>query len=505
MPDHRQLSRNIWTSWVGYALRIVISFLFVPYITATLGDARYGVWVLVFQTINYFVLLDFGLEKALLRFISKYLGTGQFGQINKVLGATFRLYLFAGSLIIVGSWLAATFLFDFFRIGDPSLLSEGKTALVIIGVYMGMRFYLLPFAGSLGGFQRFDISNLLHMLEDLLRTLIMVALLASGYGLVPLAVAILGMSTLKQIAAIIWLKRLYPQVRIFRSTSDRTTTRELLDYSRVTFGITLAWLVIFNTDAVLLGLLSSAAAAGVYAPGAQLMLYLRNAVNVIASPLTTRVSELESHGDLDGIRRIYLKGLAYTSYLSFFMTVGVVVYARPFVMLWLPPEFEASSEVMRILAIGSAFFVPQIIGNAVLFGIDRHGLILQVLVVESVTKIAFSLLLIPKYGLIGMACAAALPQLVLYLTMYPILISRALGLSVIHILMSGVRSGFLAMFATLPVAVLIRTIVPPFSWGAFIINVLTVSLAASVGGWFVLAPSDRARIKNQIRRDSHAT
>jgi len=472
----KQLSRNIWTSWVGYALRITISFLFVPYITSILGDARYGVWIIVFQTINYFVLLDFGLEKALLRFISKHLRTDNFTAINRILNTTFSLYLIIGSLIIAGSWLTSTILFDSFRVGDPGLLAEGKTALVIVGFYMGFRFYLLPFAGSLGGFQRFDISNGLHMLEDLLRAVIMVLLLAQGYGLVPLALAILGMSLLKQVAAIIWLKKLWPQVKFAPTLVDRASARELLNYSKITFGITLAWLVIFNTDAVLLGLMVSSSAAGVYAPGAQLMLYLRNAVNVVASPLTTAVSHLEAAGDMEGVRQLYLKGVRYASYLSFFMAVGVIIYARPFVALWLDVEFAEAAEVMRILAVSSAFFIPQIVGNAILFGIDRHALLLRVLSLEVGLKILLSLLLIPTYGMIGMAYAAAIPQLLLYITLYPVLVGRVLQLSGTAIMLTSMRAGLTAMFVALPIAVLIREILPPFGWWSLAVNIGAVSL-----------------------------
>ncbi len=494
MTDRQQLSRNLWTSWVGYAVRLGISFLFVPYITSTLGDARYGVWVLVFQTINYFVLLDFGLEKALLRFVSKHLGTGQFGPINRILNTAFNLYLAVGTVIILGAWLAATFLFDFFKVADPTALAEGRSALLIIGFYMGLRFFLLPFAGSLGGFQRFDVSNLLHMLEDILRAGVMVFLLANGYGLVPLALAILGMSVLKQVAAIIWLKHLHPEITFSPTMTDKQTARELFNYSRITFGITIAWLILYNTDAVLLGLMVSSAAAGVYAPGAQLMLYLRNAVNVVASPITTAVSEREARGDFEGIRRIYLKGLTYTSYLSFFMTVGVVIYARPFVALWLEPEFAGSAEVMRILAIGAAFFVPQIVGNAVLFGIDRHALILKVALAECVLKIVLSFALIPSYGLVGMAWAASMPQLVLYITAYPILMARIMRLPVAEILMSQVRAGFVAMFACTPAAIILRLVLPPLDWTSFVINVAVVSAIGAAGAWTVLESGDRAAL-----------
>ena len=443
-------------------------------------------------------MLDFGLEKALLRFVSKHLAKSDFPTIDRILNTTFSIYLIIGTIIIVSVWLTSTFLFPLFEISDPALMVEGQQALVIIGFYMGLRFYLLPFAGSLGAFQRFDISNLLHMLEDLLRAGLMVWLLASGYGLVPLACAILGMSLLKQVAAIIWLKHLFPQVLFAPRLAEKAGARELFDYSKITFGITLAWLVIFNTDAIILGALVSSAAAGIYAPGAQLMLYLRNAVNVIASPLTAAVSQMEAAGNMDGVRRLYIKGVRYTSYLAFVMATGVIIYARPFTHLWLAPEFAEAAEVMRVLAVSSAFFIPQIIGNAILFGIDKHRLLLRVLTIEATIKIILSLILIPTYGMIGMAYAAAIPQLALYITLYPVQIGRALSISPAMILLTMMRAGLTAMVVTLPVAVIMRVLVAPLGWGSLAANVGAVLLPAVIAGWFVLTPEDRSAVRRRF-------
>jgi len=490
----KQLGRNVWTSWVGYIIRIVISFLFVPYITSVLGDARYGVWVIVFQTINYFSLLDFGLEKALVRFISKYIGQRATERINQVLNTTFALNLVIGSVIILGAWLVSTLLFGYFKIPDPVLEAEGRNALIIIGVYMGTRLYLLPFAGSLGGFQRFDIANGLYIVEDIVRTLVMVALLAAGYGLVPLAAAILGVSLIRQIVAIIWVRALHPEIRFAPGEATKETARELFDYSRVTFGITLGWLVIYNTDSVLLGLMTSAAAAGIFAPAAQMMLYLRNAVNVVASPLTTAVSQLESQGNMDAVRRIYLKGIRYTAYFSFFAAVGVIRYGKYFIDLWLVDEFFGAAEVMRILAVGSAFFIPQIIGNAILYGIDKHRYLFRVVMIEAALKLILSLVLVPKYGMVGMAYASTIPQMLLYVSLYPVLIGQALSLSPVLIVMTMLRSAFLAVFVSLPTSMLLWQVFPPSGGPRFIANVAIILACGAIGAWFVLAKDDRARL-----------
>jgi len=211
-----------------YAVRALVAFFFIPYITSVLGETRYGVWVIVFQTINYFVLLDFGLEKTLVRFISRHLGNDDFDSINQTLNTTFIIYLLAGSAIIVGAWVTSTFLFDFIKVGNTELAAEGKAVLRIIGFYMGVRFYLLPFAGSLGGFHRFDIANGLNIAADIVKALVMVWLLVNGYGLEALAWTIFTVSLLGQAAAIFQLRRLFPQVRTNLRFVNRPTARELL-------------------------------------------------------------------------------------------------------------------------------------------------------------------------------------------------------------------------------------------------------------------------------------
>jgi len=80
------------------------------------------------------------------------------------------------------------------------------------------------------------------------------------------------------------------------------------------------------------------------------------------------------------------------------------------VALWLEPEFAESAEVMRILAVGSAFLVPQIVGEALLFGLDRHRLLLRALLIECLAKIAFSFWFIPRYGLIGWPSRPRFPR-----------------------------------------------------------------------------------------------
>jgi O-antigen/teichoic acid export membrane protein len=496
------LLRNVSASSLAFLIRIVISFLFVPFITSVLGDSRYGVWVIIFQTINYFNLLDLGLTSAITRYVSKFLAEKNYSGINRVLSTSSLLYLVVGSAVAGGIYLSATLFFDYFRIGDPVMLEEGRRALMVLGVFMAFNFYLLPFGNSLTAFHRFDLARGLAVAEEVLRTIVMVWLLREGYGLVALALTLVGFTVVRHLVAAVWLHKLYPQVRFSLKSAGRESATMLFRYSRVSFAIIAGWMIIFNTDSFLLGLISSSAAAGVYHPGAQLLLYLRNAVNAVAQPLTPAVSHLETTVGVGGVTYLYLRSLRYASYLSFVLCTGVVLFARGFVSLWLAPEFAAAADVMIILAVGSSVFLPQIIGNSVLFGIGKHRYVLYVVICEAIAKIILALLLIGPYGLIGMALAAAVPQLLLYLTLYPWFMARVLNLSCSDLLTRCLGPGLLAVIVSGASGWAMRYLLPPSSWGLLVVDVAVVLVVTLLVGWRLLLPEDRARLLQRVRPKS---
>jgi O-antigen/teichoic acid export membrane protein len=483
---------------VAYVVRIVITFFFVPFITSVLGDARYGVWVIVFQTINYFTLLDLGLTSAITRYVSKYLSEKNYPAINRVLNTSTLLYFVIGTIVAAGIYLFATLFFDYFRVGDPQMLEEGRRALIILGAFMAFNFYFLPFGNSLGAFQRFDLARGLAVGEEVLRTIVMVWLLRKGYGLESLATTLLLFTIIRHVVSVVLLRRLFPEVRPGRGFIDKETAGLLFRYSRVSFAIVAGWLIIFNTDVFLLGLVGSSAAAGVYQPGAQLLLYVRNAVNAIAQPLTPMVSHLEATKGVEAVKKLYLKSLRYVSFLSFMLSAGVILYAHDFVALWLMPEFGAAADVMQVLAVGSAVFLPQIIGNAVLFGIGKHRFILYVVICEAAAKIILAIMLIKPYGLLGMAIASAAPQSILYLTLYPYFMARVLSISYTRLIGRVLGAGLVAAAVTVAIGMGMRILLPPLNWSSFAFNIVVVLAGSILVAWLVVEPEDKDWLRRRM-------
>lgn len=496
----RQLLKNFLSSWIGYLARIIITFIFIPIIAGYFGDARYGVWVIIFQAVAYFSLVDFGLTSAITRFVSKNLSLNQPEKINRYLNSANAIYLIIGTAAFFLIYLFADYLFPLFKIEDAAYLAEGQAALKILGLFMATHFYLMSFGNSLAAFQRHDLNRYVSLVEEIIRILIMIFLIKSGYGLVALATTMLTTSILKDITGVIILKRIFSPLRFSFKDIDQETVRELFGYSKIAFGITAGWLIIFNTDSVILGLLISSTAAGVFTPAARLMLYLRNIINTLSVPLIPAISHLEAKNDYDKIRTVYLKGLKYTSYFSFYLCCGVILYADSFTMLWLPPEFIRAGEVMIILAIGTAFFLPQIIGNSILFGIEKHKYLFYIVMIESFMKILLAVFLTPLMGIIGMALSNTIPQVLLYSLIFPLMLSKIIKLKFSEVFLKIYKFALLGLLITYPAGMLIKQLLPPDSWMMLSANIIVVTIIFSIPAYFIIEPDDRQKIKSFLSR-----
>ncbi len=495
MPTGLQLTRNIFSFWVTQGIRLGIGFLFVPYIARTLGGERYGIWVILFQAINYLSLLDLGIQQGLVRFVSLHLSRRDFGRISQLLSTAAVLYGAIGALALSGSYGLSELLPLFMTGIKSSSLQEAQVAAMIIGGFIATRFWFTPFAGSLGGFQRYDIQNALDVAEEIVRTLAMVVILTLGMGIGALACAVFGAGLLRQVVGALLLKRLHPEVKISLKLADHETRKELVGYSRVALGITAGWLLIFNADSLLLGALASPVAAGLYAPGAQVIQYLRQLVNTVAVPLTPVMSHLHGLAESERVRQLYAKGVKCVSFAGAGVTVGVILYAKPFVALWLAPDFAVSAEVMMILASGTIFLLPQVVGYAALFGTGKHVYILWTLVIEVILKFALAIWLVPAYGSVGMAISSAAPQAILYITLFPYLAGRALALPYLGILRSMAYNVVLGGSTALLVGLGTQRIAAASNWLRLGANAGAILVTLGVAGWWlVLAREDRDRV-----------
>src|SRR5262245_32460893 len=97
----RSLLLGAVTNWGAFAATLAVSFFLAPYLTRSLGDARYGVWCVVESILAYFTLFDLGIAACLVRFVAKHHATGERDALNKLVSACLGLFILAAVCVVL--------------------------------------------------------------------------------------------------------------------------------------------------------------------------------------------------------------------------------------------------------------------------------------------------------------------------------------------------------------------------------------------------------------------
>ena len=71
-----QIIKNVGSSWFALGLNVLVGIFLSPFILHRLGDAAFGLWVLIFSITGYYGIFDFGIRSLIVRYVSKYTATG---------------------------------------------------------------------------------------------------------------------------------------------------------------------------------------------------------------------------------------------------------------------------------------------------------------------------------------------------------------------------------------------------------------------------------------------
>lgn len=493
-----QYFRNMFTSTSNLMVSIIISFFFTPYLISMLGKEQYGLWTLVFSLLAYIRLADAGMQQSLVRFVSKFFATKQWDKLNQVISSSAYLYTYVASATLLAGVVIALFFVEYLKIPPESVMTA-KIVLLILAANQAVYFITMPFC-ALGAFHRFDIVNYFIIGNNIVQTLGIIFLLENGLGLVEMAALILVLN----IIGIAWRTRirmnLFPEAKFSRSLIDKTTAKQLINYGVYSFLIVIAWTVIYQTDNIVIGAFISTEAITLYSVAAMIVIQLRTSITSIAIPLVSTISHYEALQDYAKIMDIYSRSMRYLYYISAFLCIIMFFFGGPFILLWVKKDFMDSIIILKILMFGAVFSFPHNITNSVLYGISKHRIAFFILGAEALANIILSVILVHSRGIVGVALGTAIPQLIIYIFIFPVVFYRTMGAKVKDFYATAAASSLKAILLLLPSSYIIYELIDPGSWPTLILDCTVVTIIMAVGFWvFILEKDIRMLVISKIK------
>lgn len=484
MKPAKSLSLNALANAGGYAVAVVTAFVIAPITIRTLGDTRYGAWVLVSEVIGYYGLLDLGIRGAVSFFVARYAARDQQAEVEQTVSTAFWLLAACGTLAwLIGVGLTLGFPYIFKVQGLD--VTEAQTALFIMSTLIAISLPMNAFGGALVGKQRFDITAAVEAANRVLTAILVYVVLKAGGGLIALALVQAGGRLFSWSWTLVACRSVLGGVFGRWRAVRPERVRQLVGYGiRNAIGET-ALLVIYRLDLTVIGVFVGVSRITGYSIAGTLVGYASALCTNIAYVFTPRFAHLASRGDDAAARELYFFGLRVTGLLVVAMMGGLLVFGRSFITLWLGPSYvsgawsDRSDVIMIVLIAGYLPHMLQSISRQRLFAMAKVRFLMWLNVGEAAANLVLSVILAKRYGPVGVAFGTLIPLLVTQLAVMPRYTSRVFQVPLPELL----RRGFAApltgglLMASANVACLYA--VPPLNWGTFFFDVAVCACVAA--------------------------
>ncbi len=419
---------NVISNWGVYALAMGVNFFLSPYVVHRIGNAGYGVWTLILSLTGYLGLMDLGVRGAVTRYVAKFHTEAAHERASNVASSAMLIFSTLGMVVILASLFLAAFVLERFQI-PPNYLGAARIVVVIIGLNIATSLVNGVYGGVLVGLQRFDLTNGIEIVNNVLRAAAIVVFLQMGYGIVTLALIQLGF-TLARLAASVWLaRRLYPELRINYGHADGSGIRLIFSFSVFSFLLHVSGSLIYASDNVVIGAFLPVSAVTFYAIGGNLAEYTRTLVSGISQTMTPLASSTDAKKDHKLLEKVVLFSSRAGTMAVLPIALTLTIRGSTFVSLWMGPQYaELSGKVASILSLTLLFWAANSVTGGSLLGVSKHRPLVPMLLGEGLCNLALSIILVRRMGIVGVAWGTVIPSATSTLGFWPWYIRRALGI-----------------------------------------------------------------------------
>lgn len=451
------------TRYLLLAVNVGLGIFMMPFTLRHLGTADYGLWMLVASMTYYFQLLDLGYGSGLVRHVADADARNEPARVNAILSTFVVVYAGLGLIAAAGVAAVIVWVIPHFPTLPASQIARAQALLAILGLRVAIGFPMTVFGAVTTARQYFALNNFVATGVALANGLVTYVVLSAGHGLLTLVTATTALNVCSYGAYAWTARRAFPALRLRWSAFNPGLVREVTAYSIYLFVIDIAVQIGFNLDNVVVGAFWGTSAVAVYAVALRLADYQRQVCNQFNGLLFPVAVRFGAAGRRESLRQLMVDGTRIAVTLTVGVTICVIAFGRPLIARWMGPGFDASVLPLYVLAVTGIVLVGQgPIGN-VLLGVGRHRLVAAACLAEAIVNLALSLVLVRRFGIVGVAIGTAIPVFLVNLFVIAPAACRQVGIAVPRFAFAVLAPSLAGGIPAVVVAMSLLRIAPPDS------------------------------------------
>ncbi|AOW20107.1 lipopolysaccharide biosynthesis protein [Urechidicola croceus] len=497
-----QLKGGVALSYVIIFLTNAIGLVITPFIIRSLGQAEYGLYTMIGALVGYMTVLDFGLNKTIVRFVAKYRAEKDKVGEENFLAHGFIMYGLISLVVIIGG---LSIYFNLDSLYSETLttieLKKAKIMFLILVFNLAVSLPGGAFKGICSGYEEFILPRIVNITRYIVRSAMVVGLLILGGDAVGIVILDTCMNLLIiAVNATIVFKKL--KVRIHLHQFQRPLLRLISGYSIWIFVFAIVHQMRWQFGQLILGLTFSTSVVAIYAVGVTVGNYygaFSSAIESVFLPramqmVTAKATSTELTNMFIRISRIILLVLLY-------IFGGFILVGKEFVHYWAGADFDEAYLYVVVMMLGLTLILSQGFANNILEARNKlkfRGVLLLVLTICGAVLGAF---LAKEYKGLGMIVGTVIFMLLerVIMTWY---YQKKIDLQMFRYY-KEIAPLFVLSFLIILSTNYFSKFVDEFSIKYLIIKAVTYSLIYVSLFWFILTKSEKElvnEIVNKIKR-----
>jgi O-antigen/teichoic acid export membrane protein len=385
---------------LGNIFTLLVGFPFQIYLARKLGVNQLGALGLlevVAQTLG--AIFSFGLGFSLVRFIPQYAGQGQNRHVTSLLVMVFTVTVCAGIA-------AATLV----MIGYPTLLHwmpelYPYAELLPLTAFMTLLGMLIAISQqALRAF--FDIRHMILMssfVQLVIKVVMAIFLLWLGWELMGYMIAVVVSSVVALTGMLWWIyinmKRLDRTAEVIAPESRKLW----VSYSRVMYGTYMLGVIGPFAERLLLVGLIDLASVGVLLVIRQLYILLQVPLTIITTGVAPMFASAKANGDMEEVKHIYHIATDWGCRLGFPLVIFLLFFGGEVLAIYGDTFSTAGQLPLMLLVMGQTLNLLAGPAGTMLDMVGYEKKVFRFNVISNAIGFGFMLLLVPYFGLVGMA------------------------------------------------------------------------------------------------------
>jgi len=453
------ISKNIKYNAVSQVLTFLINFALLPFMVFHVGKEVYGVYILVVTFTGYMGLMDFGVGGTTIKYVAEFAPKGDNKKVNDIISASFSFFMIIG-ILAAALLFMLSFCFDrIFKIDVYNMTIARHLFLIAAASSL----FIWPgrtFDYALQGFQRYDRFAVNNIIFTVLTGISAYFIFTNNMGIVCFLAVSSIFSILKCISAYLIVNKSILKEHIKFPYFHKETFKMIFDFSFYLFLSSLATILIFNVDNIIVGAFVTVAAVTLYNAGLNLQQGFRMINALIEGPLFPAYVEMESKGELERQRAILFKGTKYKAFVFIPFVLITIIFAKPFIKCWMGDIFLAGVVPAQILIAFWLFNSILDIGAGMLTAKGYVKTIFKIVFINAVANLGLSLILVRYFGIIGVALGTTIPMVFISFPLFIWQILKTFKITFAEYFNSSIKDSLVVFAVAGVLAFIIRRALP---------------------------------------------